>query len=178
MIRLRAGATWIRFHSREDRPGLFAGYVGLLSGLGLSIRHASIHTFEETGVYDWFEVKTLKRALAIEKQLLMATASAASKSLPASLKPIEFDAIELVAQGQDEWVVSFKGRDQSGALVAAARALFDEQVSVRWARVHTWGRQIDDIFGVAPCEGGASELVQRLRARLGASGAVKTSAKL
>lgn len=162
VIRTRAGATWVRFHSREDKAGLFASYVALLSSVGLPIRHASIHTNDEIGVYDWFEVRSTKKPAAIEKILKMA----APQKLAPQAKPVNFDSIEIVSADDSEWVLSFRGRDQGGALREAARALFEEQVQLRWARVHTWGRQIDDIFGIAPTSSGAEALVSRLRLRL------------
>ena len=157
--RNRNGQTWVRFHAREDRPGLFAHYVGALGAAGLSIRHASIHTFEATGVYDWFEVKSDRSPKAITKLLELALDR---KSLSPK-KQIRFDIVSLVSEGSDEWVLSFRGKDQSGALLSAASQLLSEGAEISWARVHTWGRQIDDVFGIKPLEGrSAAELVARL----------------
>ncbi|MES2962972.1 MAG: HD domain-containing protein [Bdellovibrionota bacterium] len=172
-IHTRKGATWVRFHSKEDKPGLFAGYVALLSSLGLPVRHASIHTNDEIGVYDWFEVRTTKKPGAIEKLLKLAS----PQKLAPQAKPVHFDSIDVVSSDDTEWVLSFRGRDQSGALREAARALFEEQVQLRWARVHTWGRQMDDIFGVAPVASGPESLVARLRLRLITSDSKSASTK-
>lgn len=176
VVRTRSGQTWIRFHSREDRDGLFVGYVAALAAAGLGIRHASIHTFPEAGVYDWFEVKTQKTAKQIEKLILLALSRSAAAEDPAAeaqsiasnktstkQKLVLFDRVTLVASDADEWVISFRGKDQPGALLQAARALLDEGLAIRWARVHTWGRQIDDVFGVES----ASDLsvVERLNAK-------------
>lgn len=163
VIRTRAGATWVRFHTREDKAGLFANYVALLSSVGLPIRHASIHTNDEIGVYDWFEVRTTKKPGQVEKLLRLAT----PQKVQPLTKPVAFDSIDIVSADDSEWVLSFRGRDQTGALREAARALFEEQAQLRWARVHTWGRQIDDIFGIVPSKSGGPEaLVARLRLRL------------
>ncbi len=147
VVSVRRGGkqTWIRFHCRNDRPGLFLGFVKWLAASGLSVRHASIHTDERLGVYDWFEVKTTKRTSEVLRLL-----KAASRSLGDKSYKVRFDAIEVVSEDTREWVISFRGRDQAGALTEAARALFDAGVEVRWAKVHTWGRQLDDVFGITP----------------------------
>jgi [protein-PII] uridylyltransferase len=170
VVRLRGGKqTWIRFHSRRDLPGLFLKYVNRLAAVGLSVRHASIHTHPEIGVYDWFEVKTTKAAPQISKMLTAVSKSEAGGA--SSSNGVRFDAVELVTEDPAEWVVSFRGRDQQGALAEAARALFEEGAEIRWAKVHTWGRQIDDVFGIAPRDravgGGAGALIERLQKRLG-----------
>jgi [protein-PII] uridylyltransferase len=160
VVPVRGGAqTWVRFHSKEDRPGLFLGYVKWLAASGLAVRHASILTDAELGVYDWFEVKTTKRAAQIVKLLEAAMKSSSEKSYS-----VKFDSVEAVATDDREWVMSFRGRDQNGALTEAARALFEAGAAIRWAKVHTWGRQIDDVFGIAPLKGVDSlEFVVRLR---------------
>ena len=49
----------------------------------------------------------------------------------------------------------------------AARALYLAGAEIRWAKVHTWGRQIDDIFGIRPMKKGIGksplELIAELR---------------
>ncbi len=173
VLRTRAGQTWIRFHSKDDKPGLFVRYVAALSRAGFGIRHASIHTFEDAGVYDWFEVKTQKTPKQIEKLLALAletnakteraNSSNAALGTAKAAKPIKFDHVTLVSSGTYEWIISFRGKDQQGALLQAANALLAETLEIRWARVHTWGRQIDDVFGVKPsARVTAASLVERL----------------
>ena len=164
VLKTRGGQTWIRFHSAIDRAGLFAHYVGVLAASGLGIRHASIHTFVETGVYDWFEVKTEKTAAAVMKLISLAL----TKAVVPPKKTVTFDEITLASQMNEEWVVSFRGKDQQGALLKAATALLAEKTEIQWARVHTWGRQIDDTFGIKPPEGRSpSELIASLKSRVG-----------
>ncbi len=159
IVRTKSGQTWIRFHSAHDRPGLFAHYVRSLGAAGLSIRHASVHTFRETGVYDWFEVKTEKSAGVINKLLHLALAKPAS----APKTRVHFDLISLTSETNEEWVISFRGKDQPGALLQAANALFEQGAEIQWARVHTWGRQIDDVFGIKPLTGLSTKiLVEKL----------------
>ena len=89
-----------------------------------------------------------------------------------------FDEIECLSRNDDEWILSFRGKDVRGALFAAADALSSEGVSITWAKVHTWGRQIDDVFGIAPPivdsemdrEGYLESLLRRLRRKVGAKG--------
>lgn len=152
--------TWIRFHSREDRPGLFLEFVEALYHLGCSVRHAAVQTSTEIGVYDWFHVKSGRDAQSLKR--LMKNLN--SKSPPQF--SVRFDQIEMVSQDPQEWIVSFRGKDQQGALIQAARALFEEGVAIRWAKVNTWGRQIDDVFSVASQNYPSANLLQGLRTRL------------
>ena len=34
--------------------------------------------------------------------------------------------------------------------MTAVKALYENELKILWARVHTWGNQIDDIFGILP----------------------------
>jgi [protein-PII] uridylyltransferase len=166
VLRVRGGKqTWVRFHSREDMPGLFLQFVNALAMCGLSVRHASIHTDPALGVYDWFEVKSSKTPSQIMKVLGLALAQSRPLSVIGK-KGVRFDEIEVVAADEREWVVSFRGRDQSGALVTAARALYESGAQIHWAKVHTWGRQIDDVFGVGPVSMGVEKLTEELSWRL------------
>lgn len=160
MLKTRKGELWIRFHDKKDRRGLLSDYVGQLYSLGLGIRHASIHTLPKVGVYDWFQVTSSRNLAALAK--MIENASVQSKPVPA----VKFDTIQIVSADDKEWVVSFKGADQPGLLASAAKALSDAGMSIKSARVHTWGRQVDDIFVVKP-SGDAQELVKTLSERLG-----------
>lgn len=164
VLSVRGGQqTWARFHSALDRPGLFLGFVRWLASCGLAVRHASIHTDPGLGVYDWFEVKTSKSPSQVQRSLeSVAKATAGEKSFQ-----VRFDSIELVSSNEGEWVISFRGRDQNGALTEAARALFELGAQVRWAKVHTWGRQIDDVFGISPPKQDSAEVIALLTDRLG-----------
>jgi [protein-PII] uridylyltransferase len=160
VVRVRGGTqTWVRFHSKEDRTGLFLGFVKWLAASGLGVRHASILTDTELGVYDWFEVKSTKTSAQIVKLI-----ESAMKSSSEKIYVVKFDSIETVASDEREWVMSFRGKDQSGALAEAARALFEAGAEIRWAKVHTWGRQLDDVFGIAPIKGkSAKEFADQLQ---------------
>ena len=81
-----------------------------------------------------------------------------------SLPKVEFQSIDIMASDESEWIFSFRGRDQRGLLLAAADGLAQENLSLKWARAHTWGNQVDDIFSVRPL-GEAENVLKRLRQR-------------
>lgn len=142
VLRNRKKEVWIRFHSRKDQPGLFLKFVQQLYALGLPIMQASINTLPREGVYDWFQVRSTKTPAQLKKWLAL---PAATKDLKPNLK---FDRVKVIQESEDETIVSFRAVDQKGLLLAAAKALYDSGLSIRWARVHTWGKQVDDVFGV------------------------------
>lgn len=143
VIRNRKKEVWVRFHSRKDQKGLFLKYVRQLYALGLPVLQASINTLPKEGVYDWFQVRSSKTPAQLKKWLLL---PALQKDSQAEIK---FDRVKLIQEGDDEAVFSFRAVDQKGLLLSAAKALHDLGLSIRWARVHTWGKQVDDVFGVA-----------------------------
>lgn len=134
---------WVRFYNPEDRAGLLSEYVQQLFSLGLGVRHAAIHTLPKLGVYDWFQLSTQKSQKQIE---LLLTQAISLKKLP----EVQFESIELVSSSREEWVLLFKGLDQSGLLAAAAKSLSEEGLSIQSARVHTWGRKVEDVFVLKP----------------------------
>jgi len=136
--------VWVRFHRRLDRPGLFLEFVQKLFLAGARIDAASVSTLNPYGVYDWFLVRTNRTPK--ELTLRLAKQSEAAEMIKAP--QVAFQSVEMVSDDGQEWVLSFRGRDQRGLLLAAAQALYDLGLAIRWARVHTWGSQIDDIFCV------------------------------
>lgn len=159
LLQTRKGDLWIRFHGKRDRRGILSDYVGQLYSLGLGIRHASIHTLPKVGVYDWFQVTSHRSPAALAKMLEGSNMQA--KEIPR----VKFDSIQIVSADEKEWVISFKGADQPGLLAAAAKALSECGASIKSAHVHTWGRQIDDIFYIK-ASGDAQDLIRDLSARL------------
>lgn len=151
----RKGEIWVRFYDKTDRTGLLSEYVGQLYSLGLGVRHASIQTLPSVGVYDWFQVTSTKTVQQLSRLFENA------QFIPKPVPQVKFDEISLVSADEREWVISFKGTDQNGLLASAAKALSDLNCSVKSASVHTWGRQIDDVFTV-----GAGEDIQKLMADL------------
>lgn len=134
------GKVWVRFHRRTDEPGLFLRFAQTLYALGCQIEHSAIATLKAGAVYDWFQVKTRKPISQLKK--LLAVIDASKIELP----KVTFDHIELISQNDEELTLSFRGRDQRGALLVAAKSLFDLGLVLKSAQVHTWGGQIDDVF--------------------------------
>lgn len=149
------GKIWVRFHRKVDQPGLFLSFVRQLFGFGLSVQVSSVHTIKGVGVYDWFSLRTEKTPKQISKWL----------GLPPpgeiALPKVQFQSIDVMSQDEEEWILSFKGRDQRGLLLNAADSLAKEKLSIRWARAHTWGNQVEDVFSVRPF-GEVAQLLERL----------------
>lgn len=142
-VRNRRGETWVRFHHLADRPGLFLQYVAKLFSLSCSIQQAVARTLPTLGVYDWFQVRTSKTPAQLLRQLNLV------KDWTHIEPPtVHLAAIEVISRHEGEAILSFRGRDQKGVLLATARALFEKGFTIRWAKVMTWGSQIDDIFAV------------------------------
>lgn len=150
--------VWVRFHRQRDERGVFLGLVKRLYGFGLSIETASVHTLPGIGVYDLFCLKTEKPVRQIGQWLNLPS------SQEVEIPPVRFQSVDLMSNDDQEWIFSFRGRDQRGLLLAAADALVSENLSLRWARAHTWGGQVDDIFSVQP-SGEAEKVLMALRAR-------------
>ncbi len=148
---------WIRFHERHDRPGLLSECLEKIYASGASIQHALVHTLPEVGVYDWFQVQTGKEPAQLLKLLNQLKAS--SVSAP----KVQFMSIDFVSQSESEWVLSFRGLDQKGLLLGAALRLKELGAQIRSARVHTWGRQIEDLFHVEPLKKPSAEFLNELR---------------
>ncbi len=160
---------WVRLHRRVDLTGLFLNFVTRLYALGLNVQVAAVTTLNEVGIYDWFCLKTDKTPRQIQQWLNIEPASAlisarSSTANRVSIPTVRFQSVELMASDDDEWIFSFKGKDQRGLLLAAAHALVEENLSLRWARVHTWGQQIEDIFSVKPT-GRVELILNRLQSR-------------
>ena len=158
------GRLWVRFHAREDATGVFLSFVQKLFGFGLAIQTASVHTIVDAGVYDWFCLRTEKSARQVSAWLAVDGGKTSSTKQESIIPKVEFQDIELVAEDESEWILSFRGRDQRGLLLAAADALAAENLSLRWARAHTWGQQIEDIFSVQPA-GDSQKIIADLRRR-------------
>ncbi|HEY8271944.1 MAG TPA: HD domain-containing protein [Pseudobdellovibrionaceae bacterium] len=166
---------WVRFHSKEDQEGLLAEYVQRLYSLGLGIRHAAIQTLNGVGVYDWFQVSTSKNPQVIEKilknsqGLIKDRAKESEKNIPKTLPKVIYDQIEWVSIDDNEWVLSFRGRDQAGFLTLATKTLAAMRLNIKSARVHTWGRQVNDIFILKKAPQTPEILLAEIKKRLGES---------
>ncbi len=137
------GGFWVRFFDPQDREGLFLEYVTRLWQSGMVIDHAYVQTIDGFGVYDWFQVRTAMKLAAVHKMLERPTKNMKTPD-------VRFLDVALVSESGSEWVYSFRGLDKKGVLLAAAEALHSSGMQIHWAKIHTWGRQIEDIFAVSP----------------------------
>lgn len=154
------GGYWVRFFDPKDREGLFLEYVTRLWQAGMVIDHAYVHTINGFGVYDWFQVRTHMKPAAVQKMI---------EQIPKKTKfpSVRFLNVELVSESNTEWVFSFRGLDKKGVLLAAADAVHGLGLQIHWAKIHTWGRQIEDIFAVAPMSNtSAKAVLESLKQRL------------
>ncbi len=153
VVKNRRKETWVRFHSPTDRPGLFLDFTRILLSLGLDVQEAFVQTFADLGAYDWFHVKSRRSRQVLQAHFKVLTknliANASMSQINGSLAASQaqlWQTIELVSESDRSAIVSFRGRDQRGALMAAAQMIFAEGFEIRSAKVHTWGRQIEDVF--------------------------------
>jgi [protein-PII] uridylyltransferase len=156
---------WIRYSQTVDRPGILSEALEKIYSAGGSIQTALIHSFPadsgKLGVYDWFQVQTSRDPASFFKLLQQLRIS--EIKIPAA----QFLKIDWVSQNSNEWVLSFRGVDQKGLLLAAAWNLKDLGAQVQSARVHTWGRQIEDLFHIQPLSHQEPQVfLEQLRARL------------
>ncbi|MEZ0392411.1 MAG: HD domain-containing protein [Pseudobdellovibrionaceae bacterium] len=136
--------NWLRYQQKEDRSGLLSELVEKIYASGASIQHALIHTLPQVGVYDWFQIQTAKDSQSLLKRLTQ------MKAAPVPLPAVQFLSIDLISETPHEWVISFRGVDQKGLLLTAVSKLKALGAEIRSARVHTWGRQIEDLFHIDP----------------------------
>lgn len=170
VLRNKKNELWIRFHDRADKPGLFLAYAKQLHDSGLSVQEAFAQTYSDigVGVYDWFKVKSNKPTAFLRNLLLnyaptQGQQNEGEKNLSV-MRPedVRFQQIELISQDEQSAILSFRGKDQRGALLAAAGALYGAGFEIQSAKVHTWGRQIDDVFKVKRLND-ITEKIQNLR---------------
>ena len=156
--RLSVQRYWIRFHQRIDHKGLFLDFVRRINATGATILQASVQTIDSIGAYDWFLIKTQKTPAQLKKIL-----GELQFNDPIGSSEIKFQQIELIGESEAEWIISFRGLDQKGFLLRAATLLYEKKLSINWAKVNTWGRQVDDVFGVIKTSNWSrEELVQQL----------------
>ncbi len=160
--RLSPHRTWVRFHRKQDRKGLFLEFVQSLYAAGCTILESTVRTLPEVGVYDWFLVKTSKSPAQLKKTVELISKNASTTPPAKAFSHLKFDHIQLIETSDTEMLLSFRGKDQRGLLLAAAQALYGEDLEILWAKVHTWGKQVDDVFGVRAGQK-ASEVIERLK---------------
>lgn len=152
---------WVRFYTPHDEPGLLLKYLELLYSYGCSVQHALVHTIDGLGVYDWFQISSSRRPAQLQKWL-----QNGSQKTQIKIPQVKFLEIDFVSQTPQEWVIGFRGTDQKGCLLAATSRISGLGAQILSARVHTWGRQIDDLFHIRPPEVKPDEFLAKLRSDL------------
>lgn len=156
---------WVRFFNAEDELGLVASYVQTIYQSGCSIHAAIVQTIPDLGVYDWFQIRSKQP----KKKILSWFEKTVQKNK--NQKPAEaheqrlFDSIDIISEGEKELILEFKGRDQKGLLMAAVSGLATEGFNIRWAKIQTWGKRVEDIFSCLK-ELDTEERLVRLRKNL------------
>jgi [protein-PII] uridylyltransferase len=163
VLKDRNKKIWVRFYTPVDEPGLLLKYLELLYSFGCSVQHALVHTLDGLGVYDWFQISSSRRTAQLQKWLQGGSSRQGAVQIPA----VKFLEIDLVSQTPSEWVIGFRGTDQKGCLLAATSKISGLGAEILSARVHTWGRQIDDLFHIRPPQVKPAEFLAKLRSDLG-----------
>ncbi len=136
------GQYWVRFFTPQDEVGLVARYVQTIYQSGCAIHASIVQTIPDFGVYDWFQIRSKQPKKRILTWLEKSQSSILEKPL---LEPL-FDSIEVISEGEKEIILEFKGRDQKGLLMSAVAGLAEEGFNIRWAKIQTWGKRVEDIF--------------------------------
>ncbi len=152
------GVSWVRFHKVKDEPGTFMGFAAKLFSAGCQVQESYVQTYTSYGVYDWFRIKTHKSPTQL-KRLFELIAERNELSIP----KIKFEKIDVALYHENQAIFSFRGKNKTGALLSASKALYDEGLDIVWARAHTWGRRLDDIFCVRLSEAEANRVLKTLR---------------
>lgn len=137
------GRIWVRFHRMKDEKGLFFKFVSWLYAAGCRVNQSSINTFDKYGVYDWFHVRSNKKPQQLKKLIEILQNQNQSNPIKAT-----FESLEVMPESEGQYIVSLRGKDKKGLLVSAARVFHEANIRITWAKVHTWGRQIEDVFMV------------------------------
>lgn len=159
VARDKRGQVWVRFLSRDDRQGLFLSWCEQLFELGLTVEFAAVTNLCGVGPYDWFKLKTSRPIKRIKRDLARGQLSTQVRA------EVKFSQIEVIERSSDSGVIIFRGQDQKGALMEAARTLYQCGLTIEWAQVGTWGKQIEDVFGVRSLGRPLSEVARDLLIR-------------
>jgi [protein-PII] uridylyltransferase len=170
--------------SESVAPGIFYKLTGALTGLGLEIRSAQIHTLADELVLDRFWVHDPDYAGPSPAERIEAINRAVEQSLrlPADSEP----SFRRTWDGRGErklvgpkpqvrvntdngtsdryTIIDVFAYDRSGLLFAVTRALFELGCSVCRAKISTYLDQVLDVFYVTDGDGNKIEDQQRLEA--------------
>lgn len=144
---------WLRYYQKNDEPGLLSKLTADMYLQGVSIQHAVIHTLpDQFGVYDLFQIQSKKHSISqIEKmiqRLQNQVEQSLSKQSSIRLPKLDYIDLQVVGENKDVFTFSLRGIDQKGLLLSAVYHLKEMNCEILSAKVHTWGRQIEDVFAI------------------------------
>ncbi len=152
---------WLRFYCTNDHIGLASEILTSLKPLGVYVDLALFSSgFKTPVVYNWLKIESSLSIKALEKRLALLSKTKntglerAKSMLIDSVKNKEqsdkvFKSIQVRYKTSNYAVISFKGGDQSGLLLAAVVMLAEASMSILWGHAVTWGRDAEDVFGVS-----------------------------
>ncbi|MFP5519764.1 MAG: HD domain-containing protein [Bdellovibrionia bacterium] len=152
---------WLRFYAPEDRKGLLRELMIKVSGSGLSVSHAAVNTLKDFGVYNWLQIS----GVGIDPKKIETKLKNSSSRGNIQMPTVSFQKIEWIDFNEGRGNILFKALDQSFILMTAIQSLTEMGADIRMARVHTWGRQVEDIFEIV-IEGEPQVFLEALKNRL------------
>jgi [protein-PII] uridylyltransferase len=164
----------------QDHQGLFARLAGALAVAGASIDSARIATLKNGMALDSFFIEDAAGGPFDEPRKLVRLRDAIRRGVAGKLKPLQ----ELAARGQrypsryrvfkvrprvlidnaasrDHTVIEVNGRDRPGLLYEVTLALSKLKLTIRQARITTFGEHVVDVFYVQDQEGRKIESKRR-----------------
>jgi [protein-PII] uridylyltransferase len=164
----------------QDHQGLFARLAGALAVAGASIDSARIATLRNGMALDSFFIEDAAGGPFDEPRKLVRLRDAVRRSVAGKLKPLQ----ELAARGhrypsryrvfkvrprvlidnaasRDHTVIEVNGRDRPGLLYEVTLALSKLKLTIRQARITTFGEHVVDVFYVQDQEGRKIESERR-----------------
>ncbi len=172
----------------SDRPGLFATLAGGLSAAGANIIEARINTLDDGTAIDVFTVQNMAgrpidkkwRQEELKKSVLAALDGALDikEQIQRHMDsgPKKDDVFEVETRikvnnkaSRTDTVLEIAARDRPGLLYDITRALSEEGLQIRSAKITTLGLKAIDVFYVQDAEGKKLKKTDALKARLTAT---------
>ena len=154
----------------QDHAGLFARLTGACAMAGLNILDAHITTTDDGLAVDGVRVQVPNRAVALQANAIKRLKRAIEKFLSGEIVPPDQLPTRLLAKREAAFdvvtrvdidnnlsdnasVIEVSVRDRPGLLYALAHTLFSEKISVKAARIATFGERVKDVFYVTDLSG-------------------------
>ena len=159
-----------------DRPGLFAVLCGALAATNLNILNVQLFTTDDGIAVDSFEVEgkisSAKRFTAkLEKitrncfqgreiDFAPITRSLKTSSLSRRRVPTIEPNVAISNRKHPKLsILELTTRDRKGLLFEVARSLFEHEVNIHFARIHTEGQRVIDTFFISELNGSTAQKI-------------------